>query len=106
MNTVELTFELFMEGLLLVVWYLYRRAYKRTGNHGLLILTWTFGILFILHTIFPLILEDVLGYEFPDPFEPHHVLFVATLMIFIYIALMPRWQTRLRSEQGTDEKAA
>jgi len=103
----ELISELVMEILLAYLAYLFWKRYRRTSNRGLLTLAITFGLLLVAHTIWPVIMEDILGYSFPEPFEPHHIFFTITLVVLIYLAGKTQWRVRLQTPKPEDkEKAA
>jgi ABC-type protease/lipase transport system fused ATPase/permease subunit len=99
----EFIVELLMEALLIYATFIFWRRYRRTSNRTLLVLTVTFALLFAAHTIFPLIMEDVLGYEFADPFDPHHVFFVITLVLLIYLTNKTQWSVKLPKPPRDDE---
>jgi len=106
----ELIIELVIEGLLLYAVYIFWRRYRRNANPILLVLTATFVLLFVAHTIFSLIMEDVMGYKFSDPFDPYHLYFLVTLVLLIYLAHKAQWRVklskRLLKEEDEDEEKA
>ena len=108
MNAVELIFELIMEATIFYVTYRFWQSYRQTHERSMLILTWTFAIIFTFHTVFALVLEDIVGYSLPEPFEPHHVLFLGLLLVIIYIQRKRHWRAGLRTMPKTEleEKAA
>lgn len=108
-TTSEFIIELIMEGMLLYAVYIFWQRYRRNSNPILLVLTITFVFLFIAHTILAVIMEDILGYTFSDPFEPHHWFFFVTLGLLIYLAHKAQWRVKLpkrllKEGDGADEK--
>lgn len=106
MDITEILAELLMEGLLLYVFYGFWQSYRRTNDRAALLLTWTFGAIFVAHTVFALIVEDLLHYPFPKVLEPHHVLFIGLLVAIVYIQRQKMWRAKLHVERESGKKAA
>jgi len=103
-SIAEIVSELVMEGLLIYVTYIFWKRYRRTANHSLLVLAVTFTVLLAAHTIWAMLLEDIFGYRFEDPFEPHHVFFMLTLIILIYVASKTQWRVKLQAPPKEEDK--
>lgn len=82
---VEILSELLMQALLGYLVYVFLKGYSSSKNRGLLVLGIFFAVLFLFHLIFPLYLEDIAGYEFQDPWEPHHIILLGTLLALSYV---------------------
>jgi len=103
---LEFIIELLMEGLLLYAVYIFWQRYRRNSNPILLVLTVTFIFLFAAHSILAVVMEDMLGYKFADPFEPHHFFFFVTLVLLIYLAHKTQWRVKLPKPRRDDNDRA
>lgn len=107
MDMAEIIVELIMEVAILYVAYMFWESYRRTGERSMLVMTWTFAIIFVAHTAFALIAEDIFGYTvLKAPFEIHHLLFLGLLFVIIYIQRQRSWRSQLRQPETEDKKAA
>lgn len=102
----EFIVELLMEGLLLYAVYIFWQRYRRNSNPILLVLTVAFIILFAAHSILAVLMEDILGYKFPAPFEPDHIFFFITLVLVIYLAHKTQWRVKLPKPHRDDNDRA
>ena len=98
----EFIVELAMEALLIYATLIFWRRYRRTSNRTLLILTIAFAFFFTAHTILSVILEDLMGYKFPEPFDPHHAFFVIALILIIYLTNKTQWKVKLPKPPAHD----
>ena len=55
-----MAFELIMEAALLYVTYLFWQSWRETQDTSMLVLTWTFALIFAAHTAFAVIVEDII----------------------------------------------
>jgi len=60
MDAIEMAFELIMEAALLYVTYLFWQSWRETQDTSMLVLTWTFALIFAAHTAFAVIVEDII----------------------------------------------
>ncbi|MDP1808447.1 MAG: hypothetical protein Q8L35_02805 [Actinomycetota bacterium] len=105
-SVIEFIVELFMGGMFLYAVYIFWQRYRRNSNPILLVLTIAFVLMFVGHTIAAVIMEDLLGYKFSGPLEPHHLFLFITLGFLIYLARKTQWRVKLPRPPNEEEKKA